>query len=161
MFYVTLNLWRERLWTLLPLHLTRCLPFELKIWPWNNRIPVILFETFQKFTLLSLRFFSMFFFVSFKSLSTEMLSSTFKKLQLNSCVYCLKNPMCTQSVNKLFDFKYTKVTVFQLVKETDEYISLFNDFLLVEMNAMWIRTVPSYIRRCRRESQRLTQTQSD
>lgn len=78
----------------------------------------------------------MFFFVSFKSLSTEMLSSTFKKLQLNSCVYCLKNPMCTQSVNKLFDFKYTKVTVFQLVKETDEYISLFNDFLLVEMNAM-------------------------
>lgn len=65
-----------------------------------------------------------------------MLSSTFKKLQLNSCVYCLENPMCTQSVNKLFDFKYTKVTVFQLVKETDEYISLFNDFLLVEMNAM-------------------------
>lgn len=44
--------------------------------------------------------------------------------------------MCTQSVNKLFDFKYTKVTVFQLVKETDEYISLFNDFLLVEMDAM-------------------------
>lgn len=44
--------------------------------------------------------------------------------------------MRTQSVNKLFDFKYTKVTVFQLVKETDEYISLFNDFLLVEMNAM-------------------------